>query len=67
MRLSKKEKRDLLELFKSVDVKLLEIDHNDERIVRWFRFGSYSGLQIACEIIKAIPEKPVRKTKAKAS
>jgi hypothetical protein len=54
--LSKKDKKQLVDLLKSVDVKTLEIDHPDERIVKWFRFGSFNGLAIACEIIKALPE-----------
>jgi hypothetical protein len=65
--LSKKDKRDLIEIFKAVDVKKLEIDHPEERIVKWTRFGAFQGLAIACEIIKALPEKPSAKTKVDVS
>ncbi len=56
VQLTKQQKRELIKIIKIVDAKKLEIDHQDERIVKWFRFGSYNGLQIACEIIKGVPE-----------
>lgn len=49
-------------MFKSVDVKRLEIDIDDEQKVKWFRFGSFNGMQIATEIIKAIDEEPIKKS-----
>jgi hypothetical protein len=39
-----------------VDVKQLEIEHEDQRLVKWFRFGAYSGMAAASEIIKKLPE-----------
>jgi len=60
--LTKKQKQELVEMLKLVDVKKLEIDVADERSVKWFRFGSHNGLQIAIEIVKAIKEKPSEKT-----
>lgn len=63
--LSKKEKLQIVEMLKNVDVKKLEIEHKDERIVKWFRFGSFTGLRIACEIIMALPEKSSAKSKVK--
>ena len=60
--ITKKDKELILQLFKGVDVKQLEIDHEDERLKKWFRFGSFNGLQIACEIIKNLPESSKKKT-----
>jgi len=54
--LTKEQKKELLGLFKKVDVKKLDIDVDDESKQKWFRFGSYNGMQIASEIIKMIPE-----------
>lgn len=64
MHLTKTQKKELLDLFKMVDVKKLEIDGFDEKKQKWFRFGSYNGMQIASEIIKAIPEKTNAKAKS---
>lgn len=61
MKLTKKQKTEIINLFKMVDVKQLEIDLEDEGKVKWFRFGSYNGMQIATEIIKAIDEEPTKK------
>jgi len=63
MQLTKTEKNELLEMLKMVDVKKLDIDVQDESKVKWFRFGSYNGMQIASEIIKSIKEKPDETTK----
>lgn len=60
--ITKKDKETILEAFKMVDVKKLEIEHDDPRLVKWFRFGSYNGMMIASEIIKSLPEK--KKAKA---
>jgi len=57
--ISKSDKELILQLLKQVDVKKLEIDHENPKIVKWFRFGSYNGLQIACEIIKNMPEENI--------
>lgn len=54
--LTKDDKNIILKAFKSIDVKEFEIEHEDPRIVKWFRFGSYNSLQIASEIIKQLPE-----------
>ena len=35
-----------------VDVKKMEIDHPDPKVVKWFRFGGYTGVGIAAEVIK---------------
>lgn len=61
MKLTKKQKTGIIDLFKMVDVKQLEIDLEDEGKMKWFRFGSYNGMQIATEIIKAIDEEPAKK------
>lgn len=56
--LTKAQKKFILDAFKMIDVKKLEINMSDEQHVKWFRFGSYNGLQIAAEVIKQLPEKP---------
>lgn len=53
--ITKADKALLIKLFKSVDVEQLDIDNPES--VKWFRFGSYNGLQIACEIVNNLPEK----------
>lgn len=63
--LTKAQKKLILEAFAMIDVKKLEIDLPDERSVKWFRFGSYNGLQMATEIIRQLPEKTT-KSKAKS-
>lgn len=57
MKLTKTQKKELLDMFKMVDVKKLEIELEDQDKVKWFRFGSYNGMLIASEIVKAIEEK----------
>jgi hypothetical protein len=54
--ITKKDKEAILEAFKMVDVKQLELEHQDQRLVKWFRFGAYSGMAAASEIIKQLPE-----------
>jgi hypothetical protein len=61
--ITKEDKELILMLFKQVDVKKMDIDHPDENLVKWFRFGSYNGMQVACEIIKNIPEEKSIKKK----
>lgn len=54
--ITKKDKENILAAFHTVDVKKMDLDHPDKRLVKWFRFGSYNGLLIAQEIIKQLPE-----------
>lgn len=61
--ITKKDKENIITALQTVDVKKLHLDHKDERIVKWFRFGGYNGLLLAQEIIKALPE--AKKPKAK--
>lgn len=59
-----KDKANLIAALDTIDVKQMEIDHADPQIKKWFRFGSYSGLTIAKEVIRQIPEKkPTKKKK----
>ena len=58
--LTKKDKQDILDAFKMIDVKKFEIDLQDQRAIKWFRFGNYNGMQVAAEIVKAMPEKKAR-------
>lgn len=66
MAISKAAEKEILEAFKKVDVKKMEIEHNDSRLVKWFRFGSFNGMMVASEIVKALAEKP-KVTKIKVS
>lgn len=59
--LTKKDKKTILEALQGVDVKKLEIDHPDEKAVKWFRFGSFIGIDIATQIINQLPEKEATK------
>lgn len=54
--MTKEDKKQIIDILKNIDVKKLEVDHPDERIVKWFRFGSFTGLRIAVEVISAIEE-----------
>lgn len=63
--LTKKDKEMLLDALKMVDVKKMEIENNDKRLIKWFRFGSYNGMMIASEIIKNFPEKVAKKIQEK--
>ena len=54
--LTKKDKENIIKALQTVDVKKMNVDHTDERLVKWFRFGSYNGLLLAQEIIKQLPE-----------
>jgi hypothetical protein len=56
MQLTNEQKKGLIDLFKAVDVKKLEIQDVTEQKQKWFRFGSYNGMQIASEIVKQIQE-----------
>ena len=66
MKLTATQKKELIELFKSVDVKKLDVEIGDSASVKWFRFGSYNGLQIAIEIINAIGTTPKTRNKTPA-
>lgn len=65
MQLTKIQKKEIIKMLETVDVKRLEIELDDASKLNWFRFGSYNGLTIAIEIIKVIKEKPVVKAKTK--
>lgn len=59
--LTKEDKESILKAFKMIDVKKMDIEHEDRDIVKWFRFGNYNAMQVASEIIKQMPEKKTRK------
>lgn len=65
--ITKADKERILKAFKMVDVKKLDVDHTDPRLVKWFRFGSYNGMLIASEIVKAMPERKPRVKKIEVS
>lgn len=55
--ISKKDKTDLINIIKKIDVKQMDIEHANPLIVKWFRFGNFNALRIVTEVIKALPEK----------
>lgn len=55
---SEKDKEAIIAALNEVDVKDMDIEHHDETIVKWFRFGGYTGLRVAAEIIRQMSEKP---------
>jgi hypothetical protein len=63
--LTKKDKDAILDAFLKINIKDLDIDHPDQRIVKWFRFGSYNTIQIVSEIIRQMPEEKPAKTRKK--
>jgi len=63
--LTKKDKDAILDAFLKINIKDLDIDHPDQRIVKWFRFGSYNTIQIVSEIIRQMPEEKPPKTSKK--
>lgn len=63
--LTQKDKDNIVKALQSVDVKKMNLDHPNERLVKWFRFGSYNGLLIAQEIVKALPTGKKKVTKIK--
>ncbi len=65
--LTKTDKKALLDALKMIDVKKLEIDLADPKLVKWFRFGSYNGLRMAEHIIENMPEKKTRAKKIDVS
>lgn len=63
--ITEKDKTDLINIIKSIDVKKMDVDHPDERIVKWFRFGTYNAFQIVCDIILAMPDNKKKPAKDK--
>lgn len=61
--ITKEDKELILTIFKQVDVKKMNIEHQDPKLVKWFRFGSFNGMQVASEIIKNLPEEKPPKAK----
>lgn len=59
--LTKADKNAIIKAFEMVDVKKMEIEHENPLVVKWFRFGNYSAMQIASEIVKQMPEKETKK------
>lgn len=53
--LTQKDKEIIIKALQTVDVKQMSIDNPDPMKTKWFRFGSYNGLLLAQEIIKALP------------
>jgi len=67
MKLTKKQKHEILKMFTVVDVKKLELDHPDPEKVKWFRFGAHTAMGIASEIINSIEEEPAGVSNTKIS
>lgn len=49
--ISQKDAKELVEIIKTIDVKKLEIEHDDPKLVKWYRFGNFNALQVVCKII----------------
>jgi len=49
-------KEAVLEALKKVDVKQFELDNEDPKYVKMFRFGNYNAFAIAAELVKSLPE-----------
>jgi hypothetical protein len=47
-------KKQLIEAFKKIDVKDMYASE-DENKRKWFRFGAFDALRIACELVIAMP------------
>lgn len=58
--ITEKDKTQLLNIIKNIDVKDMTIDHEDSLIQKWFRFGNYNALKIVSEIIQALPTKKIK-------
>ena len=54
--LTKKDKQAILKAFTMVDVKNMNIEHENPAVVKWFRFGNFNAMAIASEIIKQMSE-----------
>lgn len=57
------DRNQLIEALKSIDVKRLELDHEDENYVKWFRFGNYNALRAIVDIVNLMPLKEPKKKK----
>lgn len=55
--ITKEDKKSILNAIGEIDVKDLEIDHADPSAVKWFRFGSYTGIKIVQNIIEQLSER----------
>ena len=64
--LTKKDKKIILDALKSIDPKKLQLDHPNENAVKWFRFGSHIGIDIASQVINNLPERKSLKKVDKA-
>jgi hypothetical protein len=58
--ITEKDKTQLLDILKQIDVKDMTIEHDNPLLVKWFRFGNYNALKIVSELIKAIPTKKIK-------
>lgn len=59
-----KDKENILAAFDTIDVKEMKINHADESVVKWFRFGTHTGISLAKEIVRQLPEeRPPKKKK----
>lgn len=62
-----KDKDNILAALDIIDVKKMEIEHVDERAVKWFRFGAYTGISLAKEVVRQLPEKKKKELTKKVS
>lgn len=61
--MDKNTQKQLIDALKSVDVKELYASEEEAKR-KWFRFGAYDALRMACEVIQAWPTIDNEKEKA---
>lgn len=61
--ITQKDKDEIIKAFRLVDVKKMDIDHPEKRLIKWFRFGSYNGIMVATEIINNWPTDKPKKSR----
>ena len=49
--------KELIEKIKNIDVKKMSLDHDNEQVVKFFRFGNYNMGKIIIELIEQLKVK----------
>lgn len=65
--LTRRDKKELIEILKQIDVKKMDLSHAEANNVKWFRFGTYHALNIVTDIISQLPEQKPTKKKEQVS
>ena len=61
--ITQRDKNQIIKALRLVDAKKMDIDTPEKRLIKWFRFGSYSGILVAIEIINQWPVEKTKKVK----